>query len=159
MSDSFYTFRNYQPVDFDKYVRLNIEVEKLEPSGRCVSPQVLGENLGRPNYSPEQDLLIVETAGELVGYVNVTPELNARRVMLDCLVHPEHRRRGLAKKLLGSATHRAKELRAKVPVGGIDLHKIKASFPDRPGCFTEATDDGFHLSGGQLPAGYFGIQS
>ena len=113
MGNSFYTIRNYQPTDFDKYVLLNIEAEKLEPTGRCISPQVIAEYLGRPNYSPEQNLFIVEIAGNIVGYMDVAPELNIGRVILNCLIHPNHRRRGLAAKLLGYATHRAKELGAK----------------------------------------------
>jgi len=109
-----YTIRNYQPADFDKYLRLNIEAEKLEPSGRYISPQVLTENLGRPNYFPEQDLFIVKIAGNLVGYMDVLPELAIGRVILNCWVHPEHRRQGIATKLLDYAIHRAKELGAKV---------------------------------------------
>jgi len=114
MSDSSYTVRNYQPADFDKYIRLNIEAEKLEPTGRCISPQVLAENLGRPNYSPEQDLFIVEIAGNLVGYMDVLPELTIGRVILNCWVHPGQRRQGIATKLLDYAIRRAKELEAKV---------------------------------------------
>ena len=114
MSSSSYVVRNYRPSDFDDYVKLTIEAEKLEPMGRCISPQALSENLGRPNYSPEQDMFIVEMSGKIIGFMNLTPELIIRRVLIDCLVHPEHRRKGLAKKLLGDATRRAKELKAKV---------------------------------------------
>lgn len=114
MSNSFYTIRNYQSADSDKFVQLRIKAEKLEPTGRCVSPQVIAENLGRPNYSPEQDLFVVEIAENIFGYMDVAPELTIGRVILDCWVHPEHRRKGLATKLLGYATHRAKELGAKV---------------------------------------------
>lgn len=113
MSNFPYTIRNYQPADFDSYLRLNIEAEKLGPTGRCISPQVLSENLGRPNYSPEKDLFIGQFAGNMVGYIDVAPELGIGRVILNCWVHPEHRRRGLATKLLGYAVHRAKELGAK----------------------------------------------
>jgi len=112
MSKFAYTIRNYRPADFDDYIRLNIEAEKLEPSGRCISPQVLSENLGRPNYSPERDLFIGEIAGNMVGYIDVAPELGIGRVILNCWVHPQHRRRGLATKLLGYAMGRAKELGA-----------------------------------------------
>ncbi len=114
MSNSPYTIRNYQPKDFDKYVLLNIEAEKLEPTGRCTSPQVIAEHLGRPNYSCEQDLFIVEIAGNIVGYMDAAPELGIGRVILNCWVHPEHRRRGLATRLLNYSMHRAKELEAKV---------------------------------------------
>ncbi len=114
MSNPPYTIRNYQPKDFDKYVLLNIEAEKLEPTGRCTSPRVIAEHLGRPNYSCEQDLFIVEIDGGIVGYIDVAPELTTGRAILDCWIRPEHRRRGLATRLLGCAINRAKELGVKV---------------------------------------------
>ncbi len=104
-----YNIRNYQPADFDKYVLLIIEAEKLEPTGRFISSQVIAEHL----YFPEQNLFIIEIAGNFVGYMNVWPELTIGRVILNCWVHPEHRRRGLATKLLGLAVHRAHELSVK----------------------------------------------
>ena len=114
MSNSLYTIRNYQPEDFDKYVLLHTEAEKLEPTGHCLSPQVIAERLGQPNYSPEQDLFVIEIDGDIIGYMDVKPELGIGRVILDCWVHPEHRRRGLATKLLSYAAGRAKELGVKV---------------------------------------------
>ena len=114
MNDSHYVIRNYQPADFNKYALLNIEAERLETTGRCVSPQVIAERLDRPNYSPEQDLFLAELAGNIVGYMDATPELPIGRVILDCWIHPEHRRRGLAKELLGFAIQHAKKLRVKV---------------------------------------------
>ena len=126
MSNSFYTIRNYRPTDFDKYVRLIVEAEELEPTGCYASPEVLSENLYRPNYSPEQDLFVVETAGNIVGYVDVAPELLIGRVILDWFIHPDHRRRGLATELLDYATHRAKELGADVAHVGISHGNIVA---------------------------------
>ncbi|MFC2020552.1 GNAT family N-acetyltransferase [Chloroflexota bacterium] len=114
MSNSPYMIRNYQPEDFDKFLLLTIEAEKIRPTGRGVSPQVIAEHLGRPNYSPEQDLFLIETDGNSVGYVDVAPELVIGRVILDCWVNPEHRRRGLVTELLGYAMYRAKELGVKV---------------------------------------------
>ncbi|MFC1903418.1 GNAT family N-acetyltransferase [Chloroflexota bacterium] len=112
MSHSRYIIRNYRHSDFADYVKLIIASEKRHPSGCRLSPQSIGENLKRPNYSPEQDLFVAEIDGKIVGFIDIIPEINSRRVILDCLVHPEHRRRGLAKKLLGCATRRAKELKA-----------------------------------------------
>ena len=114
MSNSPYVIRNYRPADLNKYVLLNSEAEKLEPTGRCVSPQAVSEQLDRPGYFPKQDLFLVEIAGSIVGYMDVVTELTIRRVILNFWVHPEHRRRGLAKELLGFAVHRAKELQAEV---------------------------------------------
>jgi len=113
MSASLYTIRNYQPADFDDFVRLNIEAEELESSGRCTSPRFLEENLRQPNYSPEQDMFVVEKDEKIIGFVNVTSEQHTGRVILDCLVQPEHRRQSLARKLLACALQRARELGAK----------------------------------------------
>jgi len=112
MSNSLYNIRNYQPADFDKYVLLIAEAEKLDPTGRCVSPRVVAEQLEQPNYSPEQDLFILWSE-DIIGYIDVKPELTIGRVVLDCWVHPEHRRRGLATKLLSDATDSARLLGAK----------------------------------------------
>jgi mycothiol synthase len=112
MSSSLYNIRNYQPADFDKYVLSLAEAEKLDPTGRCVSPRVIAEQLEQPSYSPEQDLFILWSE-DIVGYIDIKPELTIGRVVLDCWIHPGHRRRGLATKLLGNATSRARLLGAK----------------------------------------------
>ena len=114
MTDSPYIIRNYQSADFDNYVLLYQEAERLEPLGRAVSPQAIAECLVRPNYSPEQDLFVVERAGGIVGYMDMTPEIGIGRVIIDCWLRPEHRRRGQSRKLLGYAMHRAEELGARV---------------------------------------------
>jgi len=114
MSNPAYIIRNYQPEDFDRYVLLRIEAEKLEPAGCFVSPQVIAEHLGQPNYSPEQDLFIAEIDGDIIGYMDIKPELAIGRVVLGCWVHPEHRRRGLASKLSSCAMRRARELGVRV---------------------------------------------
>ena len=114
MKDSPYIIRNYRPADFDNYTHLSIETEKLEPSGRRISLNAISESLRQPNYSPEQDMFVVEIDGKIIGYLNLIPELDSRRVIIDCLVRPEHRRQQLARRLLDCAIHRARELKAEV---------------------------------------------
>jgi len=114
MSNSQYTIRNYQPSDFNNYVLSHQVAEKLETVGRPASPEALAEHFRQPNYSPTQDLFIVETAGNIIGYMDMVPEHAIGRIILYSWVHPEHRRKGLARKLLGYAMLRAKELEAKV---------------------------------------------
>ncbi|MFC1944779.1 GNAT family N-acetyltransferase [Chloroflexota bacterium] len=114
MSSSPYIIRNYHSDDFTSYVRLNVDAEKLDPIGRCTSPQVPGERLGRPNYLPEQDLFVAEVDGKIIGYMDVKSELNIGRVVLDSLIHPQHRRKGLAIELSYYAMCRARELGARV---------------------------------------------
>jgi len=114
MSNPPYVIRSFRPDDFDSYVRLNVEAEELAPTGRCTSPQALAQWLRRPNHLPEQDLFIAEAAGKVVGYMDVGSELGIGRAVLDCLVHPEHRRKGLATELFHRASRRAKESGARV---------------------------------------------
>jgi len=76
--------------------------------------QALSEGLGRPNYLPEQDLFIAELTGKVIGYIDARAELGIGRALLDCLVHPEHRRKGLATGLFHHASRRARELGARV---------------------------------------------
>jgi mycothiol synthase len=121
-----YTIRNYRPADYDKYIQLNIKLEALEPTGYFTAAQSLRESLYRPNYFPEKNLFIVETAGNIVGYMNVTPEVKIGRVILNCLIHPDHRRQGLASELLRYAIHRAKELGVKVAHVNIPEDNITA---------------------------------
>ncbi|MFH1952956.1 MAG: GNAT family N-acetyltransferase [Pseudomonadota bacterium] len=110
----FFTIRNYRPGDFRGYAQLHVEAEQFDRSGRYISSRALAECLGRPNYSPEKDLFIVETDRKITGYIGLTPELGIGRVLLDCLVHPRYRRKGMATKLFPCAMQRAKELGAKL---------------------------------------------
>ncbi|MCJ7595211.1 MAG: GNAT family N-acetyltransferase [Desulfobacterales bacterium] len=111
---NFFTIRNYRPGDFRAYARLHVEADRFDRSGRYISSRALAEGLGRPNYSPEKDLFIVETDRKITGYIGLTPELGIGRVLLDCLVHPRYRRKGMATKLFPCAMQRAKELGAKL---------------------------------------------
>jgi len=114
MNDNRYILRNYRPPDLADYARLKITAEKLRPGGGDYSLEDVKENLGRPNYSPEQDLYVIETAGGIAGFIDITPELKIGCAVLDGLVLPEHRRRGLGRKLLEGALRRAGELKTKV---------------------------------------------
>lgn len=112
--DSPYIIRNYQPADFDRFVGLQAEAERLEPRGRAVSPRSISERLGWPHYSPERDLFIAEMDGSGVAYLNTAAEPAIGRVVADCWVHPLHRRKGLARQLMELALRRAGELGLKI---------------------------------------------
>lgn len=114
MNSSAYIIRSYQPQDFDSFARMKAEAEKLRPGGHCISRQDIARYLARPNYLPERDLLVAEIDGNTIGYMDITSERLISRVILDCWIYPEHRRRGLATKLLGCALIRARELGARV---------------------------------------------
>ncbi|MFC2045103.1 GNAT family N-acetyltransferase [Chloroflexota bacterium] len=125
ISDLHYNIRNYQPIDFDNYVGLVAQAEELEPKGRCLIPEVIIEHL----YYPEQNLFIVEIDVGLVGYMNVWPELTIARIILDCWIHPDYRRKGIAKKLTDYAVSHGKKLGVKyahvnVPESDVDAQYI-----------------------------------
>jgi len=105
-----YNIRNYQPADFSFFVLLYQEAEQQEPVGRPVTPQAIMEKLSRPDYSPEKDLFVVKKAGDIIGFVDIVPEPDIKRVIVDCWLRPEHRRKGLGKKLLKFTMSRAREL-------------------------------------------------
>ena len=103
LADRSYIIRNYSSNDFDKYVQLYVESEQLEPSGRFISAQGLSDNIGRPNFAPETDLYVAELGGNLVGCLSVTLEPGIQRALLDGLVHPHHRHKGIATELFSSS--------------------------------------------------------
>jgi mycothiol synthase len=105
--------RNYRPGDFEVLVQLKNEATSLAADGRYLSPQAIRDTLGRPNYTPEQDLFIAEISGTVVGYLDIANETRIGRVIFECLVLPEYRRQGIARILYNQAAPRAKILGAK----------------------------------------------
>ena len=126
MSDPVYIVRNYRPEDFDRLVQLAVQVEKIEQLCCGTSPQDLVEGLGRPNHFPEDNLFVAEIAGDIVGYLDVMPELNIGRAVLSYLVHPGHRRRDFAKRLVERGLHRAGELGVRIAHVNIPQDKAMA---------------------------------
>ncbi|MDD4876025.1 MAG: GNAT family N-acetyltransferase [Dehalococcoidales bacterium] len=114
MNNFLYKIRNYQPADFNKFILLQIEAEKLEPTGRCLSLQAISEQLNRPNHCPIMDLFVAEANNKIIGYLDITHEIIIGRVIFDCWVHPAYRNRGIATRLFKCAFNRAKNLQSKV---------------------------------------------
>ena len=114
MSHHQYTIRNYRPADFNNYLQLVIAAERIDTVGRYTSPELLLKYLKRPNYSPEEDLFLAETEGDLIGFIDVTPELKIGRAILDFFIRPEHQKQDLTEKLFVHATRRAQKLGAEV---------------------------------------------
>jgi mycothiol synthase len=75
--------------------------------------QVRGR-LSRPNYHPDQDLFIVEDDDHIVGYSDITTEVNIGRIVIDCFVLPEYWPRSVTTELLSRAEGRGSELKVRV---------------------------------------------
>jgi mycothiol synthase len=91
------------------------------------------EHIRRPNYVPEEEVLVAELGNEVVGYAAVTPELGIGRVVVDCVVGPQHRRKGLATRLLLGTLRHGADLGAQMAQTSVDegntaardlLHKL-----------------------------------
>jgi mycothiol synthase len=109
-----YIIRNYSSDDFDKYLQLHVDTEQLDPSGCFISAQGLSDALGRPGFAPQKDLFVADFNATLVGYLGVTIEAGIQRALLEGMVHPEHRRKGIATQLFSSSVQRARAAGVKV---------------------------------------------
>ena len=99
--------RNYQPGDFEDYLRLHRESEELDRAGRRVSESLLTEALGHPGFQPENDLFLVQGTAHVIGYIRAFLEPGIGRALASGLVHPLHRRKGIGTALFGRAVRHA----------------------------------------------------
>ena len=114
MSEKFWTIRNYQSNDFENYARLYEETANLDPTGHPVSKQLLADTLGHPSFHPHDDLFLAEEDQNLIGFVSAFLEPGIGRALLDGLVHPGYRRKGVATDLFGYAITHARKAGLKV---------------------------------------------
>ncbi|MGD8991903.1 MAG: GNAT family N-acetyltransferase [Desulfobacterales bacterium] len=100
MSDRSITIRNFLADDFNRYVALHVESGQLEAANRFASAQYLRDNLEHPTFEPQTDLWVADLNGVLVGCLVINREPEIGRALLAGFVHPVHRRKGIATKLL-----------------------------------------------------------
>ena len=114
MIKKYFKIRNYCSADFDDYVQLHTEADKLDRSGRSISKQHLAEDLGHPSFHPEKDLFVADQGGNIIGCAGVFVEAAIKRAILDCMIHPQQRRKGVATELIRRAIRHAGEAESKV---------------------------------------------
>ena len=114
MSEKYFKIRNYCRADFDNYVHLHMEVNRRDQSGRFISKQRLAEELGHPNLHPENDLFVAEFGNTIIGYASAFLEGAVKRAILECMIHPHHRKKGIATELIHCALRHAKATDIKV---------------------------------------------
>lgn len=123
MNDQYFV-RNYQPKDLQKFTDL-VTKEGIYLPEHHLSSATIRAHLNRPNHSPDVDLFIIDNNVNLVGYLEITREPEIERVILECWIHPEHRYKGLAKRLLTKAISRAHELSIpRLQVNIMDSNKL-----------------------------------
>ena len=101
--------RNYRPDDFESYVRFHEEARKLDLVPSHTLPLTITMRLHRPHYNPTQDLFLAIVDGTVIAYLDVSREAEIGRMVLDCMVCPDERRKGIATMLFNHATHYAAE--------------------------------------------------
>ncbi|MFC1963943.1 GNAT family N-acetyltransferase [Chloroflexota bacterium] len=104
---SSYIVRGFRPADTEQCLRLHAEAEREESGMLCLD---FAGRLSRPGCSPGDDIFVAETAGEVIGCLEMFPETGIGRVVLSCQVQPAHRRRGVSRQFLHRAEQRANEL-------------------------------------------------
>lgn len=114
MNQDVFIIRNYHPDDFDNFVQLHIETEAHDRSGRYTSRQRLAEDLGHPRFQPQNNLWVAERDGNLIGCVVVFLEPGIGRALVDGLVHPRQRKKGIATDLFAHASEHARKAELKV---------------------------------------------
>jgi mycothiol synthase len=114
MSQNYFKIRNYCYTDFDNYVQLHLEVNRLDQSGRFISKQRLVEELEHPSFHPENDLFVAEFGNIIIGYASAFLEAAVKRAILECIIHPHHRKKGIATELMGRTLRHAEASNLKV---------------------------------------------
>jgi mycothiol synthase len=114
MSKNYYKIRNYCRADFDNYLQLHMEVNRLDRSGRSISKQRLAEDLGHPNFHPENDLFVAGFGNTIIGYAGAFLEAGVKRAILECMIHPQHRKNGIATELIDRTLRHAEASDIKV---------------------------------------------
>lgn len=101
--------RNYRPDDFESYVRFHDEARKLDSVPSRTLPLTIAMQLHRPHYDPTQDLFLAIVDGKVIAYLDVSRETEIGRMVLDCMVCPDERRKGIATALFNHTTQYAAE--------------------------------------------------
>jgi mycothiol synthase len=106
--------RNFRPHDIADYAHLVNEIDEVNGLGKVSSIAQMEEHLRRPGCHPHEDLFFAELDGLLVGFAELTRELEIGRVILEGAVHPKHRGQGVGTRLLEIAIDHSRRLGAKV---------------------------------------------
>ncbi|MGD9290392.1 MAG: GNAT family N-acetyltransferase [Desulfobacterales bacterium] len=101
--------RNYRSGDFEDYFKLHLEINNHDQAVGFISKQNLAETLGHPSFHPDKNLFVAESGGSMIGYASVFLEPGIQRAILECMIHPLHRRNGVATELLREISHHARE--------------------------------------------------
>lgn len=90
------------------------QVEQADGPGQAASLERVREHLERPGLFPGEEVFFAEEDGAIAGYVEVRPELEIGRAVVEGAVGPAHRGRGIGGRLLDEALAHSRRLGALV---------------------------------------------
>lgn len=109
-----YSIRNYSSEDFESFVTFCVETELLGMKEDRTISSLIKKKFQKPYYSPDQDLFLALWKEQIVGFLDMIPELRIGRIILDGFILSPHRCQGLATQLFYNALERARRAGGKV---------------------------------------------
>jgi len=110
------SFREFAWSDMQGIARLHRAAEQVDHAGRICDAIALAQRWRRLEGDAQGRCLVAESAGMLVGYVVCSVVEGTRQCLVDGLVHPAWRRRGIGRRLLEAAFEVARGLGASADV-------------------------------------------
>ena len=115
--------------DLALYARLVSEAGETDEARVPFTVKDADEYLHQPNLFPERDCSIAEVDDSPAGYALVVPEPSIGRTIIEGVVHPAFRGRGIGRELLEWAVRHSNALGAKLahastPPGGVAAQRL-----------------------------------
>jgi len=120
--------RTFRHKDIPALVRLINEADAVDRKERATRAADLEHRLSFPSVHPETDFYIACEEGRAVGYVGLQLAVGGTPSgsIMNCwgVVHPQHRRQGLGRRLLEAAELRSSEIVAQAGVGQVNMQCV-----------------------------------
>jgi mycothiol synthase len=111
-----YTFRHFESsADLVRLIRLHAEIAAADGQSEDASEARLREQMALPGYDPAQDCWVVEAPSDpdrLIAFSSVWKAPAGERADISGAVHPDFRRKGIGRILIGRTLVRARALGA-----------------------------------------------
>ncbi len=130
--------RHFAWADIEAIARLHRASEPLDRAGRICDAIALQERWRHPGSNPERDCLIAEAGGTVAGYTLRSLPQGTDQCLVDGVIHPAWRRRGIGRQLLRRTADEARQ------AGGRTL-ELRAR-DDEPGLVAFCEALGFRLA-------------
>jgi mycothiol synthase len=105
-----YSIRNYTVEDFENYIRFYQKISRTDLQHTPSFSLTIAERLNRPGYDPTRNLFLAFRGGDIIAYLDITTETIIKRAVVDCMVLPTQRRRGIATDLFNQALRYIREI-------------------------------------------------